>query len=480
MKLKPASISKVVLAVVLAGGFARQTGAQVIGETRTTHEFSLKQAVDFAKKNNVQVKNILLDVQIQQQTNREITSAAYPQINASSSVTYNAALAVQSLPDFITPSVYSVLMREDVRKGTNGAVIQDPGAFPPALVQFGMKWQADAGVTLSQILFDGQVFVGLQARATSMNWARKNVEVTETEINANVQKVYYQLVAGKTQIDLIDANITMLDKLLHDTKAFYENGFAEKLDVDKLTVQIANLQTDKRRVQNDIAIGYVGLKFLMGMPVRDSLVLTDTLSDAQIKDGMLDGDPYNYNDRPEFQYAELGRQLREFDIKRYKLSRIPTVTLNGNYAKMAMRERFDFFGKGDWFNQSAFTLRISVPIFNGFAIQSRIDKAKLELQKTQNLIDNLKLRIDQEVETARITFMTAIEQMDNQKKNMQLAEEVYLQTTKKFEAGLGSNTEITTAQTDLKTAQTNYINSLYDAIVAKVDYQKAVGKLNKN
>ena len=67
--------------------------------------------------------------------------------------------------------------------------------------------------------------------------------------------------------------------------------------------------------------------------------------------------------------------------------------------------------------------------------------------------------------------------MDYQKKNMKLAEEVYEQTKKKYEAGLGSNTEITTAQTDLKSAQTNYITALQEAIIARIDYLKAIGKL---
>lgn len=475
MKLKPASISKVILAVILTGGITVRTGAQVI--TESNHAFTAKQAVEYAMKNSVQVKNALLDVQIQAQTNREITSAAFPQLNANSSATYNPNIAVQAFPNFIAMATYQVLQQEGVKKG-NGDDIVPPADFGLIEAQFGTKYQASIGADLSQILFDGQVFVGLQARKTSMDWASKNVEVTEEMIKANVYKVYYQLVAGKTQIDLIDANITRLSKLQNDTRAMYENGFAEKLDVDKLSVQIANLETEKKRVQNDIAKGYVGLKLLMGMPIKDKLVLTDTLSDEQIKDGILEASTYNYSDRPEFEYAELGRKLNEFNIRRYKLSRIPTITLQGGYSKNAMRNKFDFFNRGDWFTFSNITLRISVPIFNGFAIQSRIDKAKLELQKTENQIQDLKLQIDNQVETAKLEFGTAIEAMDYQKTNMKLAEEVYDQTRKKFEAGLGSNTEITTAQTDLKTAQSNYINALYDAIVARIDFLKAIGKLD--
>ena len=469
MKLNPASINKIALVVVLTGILQPVMAQQ-------KHVLTVKQAVEYAKKNSAQVKNILLDVRLQEETNKQVTSNAYPQLSGRIGATYNPNIAVQSFPNFIALGTYGVLEAEGVKNGTGGS-ITTPNDIGLIQAQFGTKWIANAGFDLSQILFDGQVFVGLQARATSMEWARKNVEVTEELIKANVHKVYYQLVVGKTQIDLLDANIVRLEKLQHDTKELYKNGFAEKLDVDKVEVQIANLQTEKKKAQGQIINGYYGLKLLMGMPMKEELVLSDTLSDSQIKDGVLEASSYNYTDRKEIQYAELGKKLNEFNIKRYKLSQIPTVSLSSSWSKNAQRNEFDFFGKGDWYTFSNISLNISVPIFKGFYTKSKIDEARLNLQKTENQLANLKLSIDNEVEIARVNFKTAIEAMDYQKQNMKLAEEVYEQTKKKYEAGLGSNIEITAAQTDLKSAQTNYINALYDAIVARIDYLKAIGKL---
>ncbi len=467
MKLNPASINKIALVVVLTGILQPVLAQQ-------KHELTVKQAVEYAKKNSAQVKNILLDVRLQEETNRQVTSNAYPQLSGRVGATYNPNLAVQSFPDFITAGTYEVLVREGVN-GSNG-----PIKFPEIgnlEASFQTKYVANAGLDLSQILFDGQVFVGLQARATSIEWAKKNVEVTEELIKTNVYKVYYQLVVGKTQIDLLDANIVRLEKLQHDTRELFKNGFAEKLDVDKIEVQLANLQTEKKKAQGQILNGYYGLKLLMGMPMKDELVLKDTLSDSQIKNGILEAGSYNYSDRKEYQYAELGKKLNEFNIKRYKLSQIPTASLSGSWSKNAQRNEFNFFGKGDWFTFSNIGLNISVPIFKGFYTRSKIDEAKLELQKTENQIDNLKLSIDNEVETAKVNFKIAIEAMDYQKQNMKLAEEVYEQTKKKYEAGLGSNTEITTAQTDLKSAQINYVTAMYDAVISRIDYLKAIGKL---
>jgi outer membrane protein len=417
------------------------------------HKFSLQQAVDYASKNNVQIKNALLDVLIQKQTNKDITSAAYPQINGNFSFTDNLKLPVSLIP---------------------GDFFGQPGTYVP--LKFGVKYNAIGGVELNQLLFDGQVFVGLQARKTSIDFFEKNVEVNEELIKANIYKIYYQLVLSKTQIELLDANIERLEKLLHDTREIYKNGFAEKLDVDKVTVQLANLQSEKVKAMNQVNNGYLGLKLLMGMPVKDSLVLTDTISYDQVREGLADAQSFQYSDRKEFQYAELGIKLYEYNIKRYKLSKIPTVSLNGYYNKNAQRNSFEFF-KGDWFSISAITLRVNVPIFNGFSTRAKIDKAKLELQKSINQRETLKLSIDNDVEVARNNFRSAIATLDFANKNMQLAENVYNQTKKKYEAGLGSNLEINAAQADLKSAQTIYITALYDATIARVDFLKATGKL---
>lgn len=442
----------------------------------TKHEFTVQQAVDYAIKNNVNVKNALIDVQLQQEQNREFTSNAYPHINASLGTTYNPSVATSVLPNFISPATYQVLIDQGVKDG-NGNPIQMPSDFGFIAAQFGTKFSANAGISLSQILFDGQVFVGLMARPTAVAFRKKNVEVTGEMIKANIYKVYYQLVVSKTQVELLDANITLLEKLLHDTKLIYENGFAEQLDVDKVTVQLANLQTEKNKVLNTISNGYYGLKLLMGMPAGDELVLTDKLTDEQIKDGVLEGSVYKYEDRKEYQYAQIGKTLNEYNVRRYKLSQIPTISLSALYAKNAQRDKWNFFSKGDWFSVSNINLNISIPIFNGFLVKSKIAQAKLEVRKIDNQLDVLKLSIDNEVAIAKNNFRTAISTLDFQKKNMALAEKVYNQTKKKYEIGTGSQQEINTAQKDMKAAQTNYVSALYDAIIAKIDFLKATGKL---
>lgn len=464
MKLRTKETALALLLFLVNGLYAQQV-----------NNFSVKQAVDYALKNSAQVKNALIDIQIQKQVNKEITASAFPQINGTGSATYNPNIAVQTFPNFIAASTYGVLQEQGVKDGSGNPIVS-PADFGYVQAAFGTKYIVNGGITATQLLFDGQVFTGLQARKASIDFSVKAAEVTQELIKANVYKIYYQLVVGRKQIESINANIERLEKLLNDTKEIFKNGFAEKLDVSKVQVQLGNLQTEKLKAENQINAGNAGLKFLLNMPQKDQLILTDTLSDEELKSNILD-EAYNYSDRKEFQQLTILSKLNKYNIQRYRLSKIPTLALAGNYSKNTQSQEFNFFNGATWFTSSYINLNINVPLFDGGARNARISQAKLNLRKTLNNIEQLKLSVDNDVEQSRINMKTAILTMDSQKKNIALAQEVYDATKLKYEQGLGSNQEIYNAQTDLLVAENNYYSSLYDAINAKIDYLKASGKL---
>jgi outer membrane protein TolC len=424
-------------------------------EIPNIHQFKLDDCVTYAQKNNVQVKNALLAIDAQVQTNREIGAAAYPTINTSTSVLDYTQIPVSLLPAQIF----------------GGAA----GTFIP--VQFGTKFNANYGANFSQLLFDGQVFIALQARSTSLEMQRKNAALTEENIKANIYKIYYQLSASKTQLNILDANIERLNKLAHDAEIMYKNGFAEKLDVDKVNVQLNNLQTEKLKANNAVAIGYMGLKMLMGMPVKDSLVLTETINEKDLTGDVLIENQFQYALRKDFQYLTTLKKLSEYNVKRYQLSNLPTVSLSGAYTKNAQRQEFDFFKGVNWFTTSFFNLNVSLPIFNGGGTMAKIRRTRIELEQVTNQMTAMKNNIDNEITQAKLNYISSVATVQFQKKNMQLAETVYAQTKKKFETGTGSNTEISSSQADLVSAQNNYMNALYSALIAKVDFLKATGKL---
>jgi outer membrane protein TolC len=424
-------------------------------EIPNIHQFKLDDCVVYAQKNNVQVKNALLAIDAQVQTNREIGAAAFPTVMTSTSVMDYTKIPTSLLPAQIF----------------GGA----PGTFIP--VQFGTKFNANYGANFSQLLFDGQVFIALQARNTSLEMQRKNAALTEENIKANIYKIYYQLSASRTQLNILDANIERLSKLAHDAEVMYKNGFAEKLDVDKVNVQLNNLQTEKLKANNAVAIGYMGLKMLMGMPVKDSLVLTEAINEKDLTGDVLVENEFQYALRKDFQYLTTLKKLSEYNVKRYQLSNLPTVSVSGAYTKNAQRSKFDFFEGGNWFTTSFVNLNVSLPIFNGGATMARIRRTKIELEQVTNQMEAMKNNIDNEITQAKLNYISSVATVQFQKKNMQLAETVYAQTRKKFETGTGSNTEISASQADLVAAQNNYMNALYSALIAKVDFLKATGKL---
>lgn len=432
-------------------------GALTNATAQTVHAITVQDALDLAKKNNIAVKTAKTNLQIQEQVNKSITASALPSVSGILSTTAYLASPVSVIP-----------------QGAFG------GGQPaePLTVSFTPKYNATGGVTLKQPLFDGSVFVGLKARTTALDYSSKEIDLAVENLSVNVYKTYYQLLVSKTQVQLLDADIARAAKLLNDSRVMNENGFAEKLDVDKAQVQLANLETSKQNTETTITNGYLTLKYLIGLPVADSLVLTTEFKEENLTGGIPMDLQYHYEDRYDYQYLQLSGKLGQFDIQRYKAVYFPTVDLNGAFYKNAFNNTYDLLSRGgSWYSNSYVGISINVPIFSGFSKNANLKKARLNYQEITDQIENLKQNIDLEVRQARNNFLNAIKTMNNQQENTRLAESVYNQTKKKFESGLASNTDVTNAQTDLIQAQTNYINALYTSIIAKVDYLKAIGKI---
>ncbi|HLX90183.1 MAG TPA: TolC family protein, partial [Puia sp.] len=334
------NMRRTVLALILSNVVAAATHAQT--PPVVTHAFSIAQCLDYSRQHNVQVKNAILDLQIQEQTNKGITSGALPSVTATATT-----------QDFFKTPI--TLVPAEFFGG-------QPGTFEP--VSFQPKYGANGSITVTQTIFDGQVFIGLQARRASIDLSQKAIDLTAEAISVNIHKAYFQLVVSKTQMEEIDANIARASKLFHDAGVMYQNGFAEKLDVDKANVQLANLQTQKVTTQRTINNGYLALKYLMGMPIRDSLELTDKFTEDDLKSGVLDDSAYRYENRNDYQDLEITQKLEEYNVKRYRYAYYPTLSVNASYQKNALANTYNFFGpNGTWYTTSFAGLTLTVPIF---------------------------------------------------------------------------------------------------------------------
>jgi len=224
------------------------------------------------------------------------------------------------------------------------------------------------------------------------------------------------------------------------------------------------------------------LKFTLGLAQNDQLELTDKLSPELVKQNVLDEGTFDYNSRSEIRLLNNVQKLQQLDVKRNKLAYLPTLSFfyqfqqqgiaNKNYSNLLGSNWF-------WFNSNLVGLNMSVPVFDFGVKKNKIQHARYTLEKTNNIIDNTRKAIDFEKNAAQISLRNAIINMDAQQKNLELAERVYNTTKKKYEQGVGSNSEVLLAETELQRAQGNYFGALYQAVIAKISYLKASGKLQQ-
>jgi len=440
-------------------------------QAQQRHELTVKEAVDLAFKNVVELKNAEVDYRIQVAQNREITGQALPQLSGNAGMQYYLKLPQILFPNAAEAGIYNVLVKE--------------GLLPPATpipaptlqsVSFQQPWNLSVGATLQQLLFQPDVFVGLQARKTALDLSSAVIEQTKEKIKDSAYKRYYAILIAQKQLFYLTENIARLEKLYSDQQALFANGFIERLDIDRVQVQLNNLRTTQSMVGSGVQLSYAALKFALGIPQGDSVVLKEELNADLIKQDVL-AEGFRYEDRAEMRTLMLARDLRQMDVKRHGLGWLPTVALGANYSIVGQGQEFFTSSTTSWFRSAYVGLNLSLPLFDGFQRRYRKEQAALQVEKLDNNISLLKQGIDLEQVATRESLRNALYNLDIQERNLELAQKVYNTTKIKYEGGLGSSTEILLADTELQTAQANYFNALYNAVVARVSYQYALGRL---
>lgn len=420
--------------------------------------YSLKQAIDYAFKNSPNYLNAELEIQNSKYRKKEVLGVGLPQINSSVDLKDYIDIPTSLLPGqfFGAPA----------------------GTFIP--VKFGTKYNATAGFSASQLIFSSDYIVGVKAAKELINLSTINVNRSKTELVSSVSKAYYNVVVNKERTKLLDANIIKLKKIFDDTKAFNQQGFVEQIDLERLEVQYNNLVVEKEKTDRLIGLSESLLKFQMGYKISEPIVLTDSLTFENNDVASLLSGKIDISKRADYQLLQSQQRLYQLDLKRQRLGYLPTVAAYGSYQYNAQRQKFDFTdGSQSWFKISLIGGTVNLNIFDGLQRHNRIQQAKIAVQKGENNLKNIELAAEIEATISEVTYQNAYASLQTQKRNMQLAQHVFDVSQKKYEQGVGSNLEITNAQTALKEAQTNYYNAVYDMIVSKIDFQKATGTLVK-
>lgn len=418
--------------------------------------FSIQGAVDYALKNHANIKNSQVDMRDAELQIKEIKVTGLPQINGQFQYTYNAIVPTQLLE----------------------AKNFDPSAPEGEVVKFkfGVPWGGQAGIGLNQLIFDATWLVGLRAADTYRKLASQNYEQTKITVAEGVVKAYYSVLVAEERVKLLDLNINRLDSVILETKEFFKQGFVEKIDIDRLEVQKNNTVTEKQKVVNLIALSYQLLKFQMGYSQKGDIVLSDKLTTSDVRG--LQALPYqavDFGNRVEYTTLQTQRKLTELNIERYQKAYIPTVGFAGSLGMGHSNPKFNPFER--WFPSSALSLNINIPIYDSGMKRTQIERQRLNLIKIDQSAELLKESFELQNDQAMINLRNGLQSLDIQNRNMELAQEVVRVSKIKYQQGTGSNLEIINAEADLKQAQTNYFASLYDVLIAKVDLDKAHGKL---
>jgi outer membrane protein TolC len=433
-------------------------------EAQDIQYFTLQQCIDYAIENNENVKIAELETGISKAKVGEFLSQGLPQVDASVSFNRNFIIRRTFVP----------------------ANIFDPTAPEDELLElaFGTPYDGLIGLNVSQMVFKGSFFVGLSASRTFVELSRKQQQRTTIEVVEGVTKAYFTVLVNEIGINLLEANYKRLDSLLSDTRVMYENGFAEKIDVNRTQVEYNNVETQLVNARKMLEISEQLLKFQMGMPVMENLKIVEKLEDMDFQLDELFKLETSFRRRIEYSILETQLELAYVNMKNNRVQYIPNIDLVLGWGMNAgVRDFDDLWRFGEqtiWPSYQVAGLAMYIPIFDGLYKNKLVQQNKLKIQQLGYQKEMLENTINLEVKEKRTNVQANRDQLENQQENMKLAEEVYNMARIKYQEGVGSNLEVIEADNALVQAQTNYYNALYDALISKIDLEKALGVLEPN
>jgi outer membrane protein TolC len=423
----------------------------------TQTAFTLQQAQDYAVKNSPLVKNSQIDIKIYQQKVKEITAIGLPQINAEGS--FNHFL---NIPTTVVPaSAFS------------------PGAPADLLlpVQFGTKYQTSAGVTLSQLIFDGSYLVGIKSTRSITELQLLLEQKSQVDVKNEIAKAYYMAVVAAENITTLNSTLTNLEKLKTEISAINKEGLIESQDVEQLELTIEGMRNNISRANNMQKMAMNLLKLNMGIDINKEITITENID--QLSGAFNEGDyaakEFVPTALPEYKILQTQVKLNEYSIQKEKAMYYPSFGAFITHSYNLPSNKLDQFDNRRWFPTSIWGLKLTVPIFSSGMRHARVEQAKLVRDKSLNTISNAENGLKLAAESAKINFNFAAESMKTMKNSLELADRIQQKTLIKYKEGVSSSMELNQAQMQYLSAQANYINSIYTLLTAKAEMDKAFG-----
>ncbi len=343
-----------------------------------------------------------------------------------------------------------------------------------------------ASLTLQQPIFRPQIFTAIGIAGTIKNLTEQSYQASRTSIITDVKKAYYDVLIAQEQTKLVAQSIARSEQALNDTRLLYKQGLAADLDTLRAFVNVENLRPTLIKAQSLVDITKTILKTKLSMSASDDVVLTDSL--------VFDGNPPMLNfetayseaieNRPEVSQLKLQIEVAEAQVDAELANFLPTLDAQAQYQRLTLANNFNF-DQYSWGNNLSVGLQLTVPLSLPFLTgtytrtSAKVQQAKLDKKKSETLYENVRENIRAEVKNALSTLEETTKRLQVQATTVQSAERSYNITRLRRAQGIGSALELTDAELALTQAKGNYLQAVYDYLIAKINLEKSLGRTAK-
>ena len=429
-------------------------GLSIFSLHATGQGFTLKQCVEYANKNNGNIINANYDIDIAQKKVDEQKGSILPQVYASGSYINNLKLNTTVLP---------------------GDIIGQPGT--DVAITMGTQHNASGGVQMSQKIFDPTYSHALRISKLNKEQTEQSLKLTTEEIQYTVSALYYQTLVIEEQMKSLEASVNSLKVTLESTELKRKNGIATQIDVDKIRVSFNNNQSQLRQAELSYKQSLNNMKYYMGMPIDSTIVLSDATFNINIPVAGSTSDDFSYETRADYQLQKIALSTFETDKKRNKAEYMPSLSFDAFYGTSALRNEFDFFKSGDWYSSSYIGVSLNIPVFDGFQRKSRISQSQLNIEKSKVNIRQFQESIKVELSNSEIEYRNAIDNIQSEKENLDLAEKVFKHTQLEYNQGACTSIELVQSETSFRESQFRYFRGLLNFYIARITLEKSKGTL---
>lgn len=433
-------------------------GIVVVANAQETLTFSLKEAQEYAVKNNYKNQNSIKDIEIAKKKVWETTAIGLPQVNAQGQI--------QRFIDIPTTVSLANSFNPNAPEG-------DLTTF-----KFGLNYNNSVGITATQILFDGSYIVGLQAAKTFKNLSVSSQIKTEIELKDAVAQAYFTVLATIENIKVLEQSLASSKQLLAESNALFKEGFAEEQNVDQLSLNVNELITAEGIAKGQLKFAKKLLKLQLGISIDKEIELTDQL-DSFVNEAITTDvakKEFKADNHIDFQLATTNMKLTHLSLRREKYAFMPSLSAFFSHQQQNYSNSFDVFSGGRWFPATIVGATLTLPILSSGSRLSKVAQAKIELEKLEITSKEIEQNLIYQSELAISNLETSTETYQNKKENVVLAKKIYNKTIIKFSEGMATSIELTQAQNQYLNAQGSFVKAELDLLNAKSNVEKSYGQ----